>query len=136
MGDATASAVVPSDRFQLGSCTKAMTATLLAVLIGQGTLQWGLCLPQALPSLAARIHLDYAACTVALLACHRSGLRRDLHRRHWPRPYALPVTEARSAVAELLLSSPPLSPPDSQFRYSNVGYIVLGAIMKETTGHS
>ena len=39
--------VTRSDAFHIGSCTKAMTATLLAILIDQGRLRWETTLAEA-----------------------------------------------------------------------------------------
>ncbi|MFT5681401.1 MAG: CubicO group peptidase (beta-lactamase class C family), partial [Myxococcota bacterium] len=41
--------VTHEDRYHLGSCTKAMTATLTAVLVENGTLSWETTLAEAFP---------------------------------------------------------------------------------------
>src|SRR5262245_34666781 len=43
--------VTVDDRWHLGSCTKAMTATLIALLVERGDLAWDKTLPQLLPEL-------------------------------------------------------------------------------------
>src|SRR5690606_25105472 len=44
------------DVWHLGSCTKAMTATLLATLVADGTLAWETTLAEALPDLREAMH--------------------------------------------------------------------------------
>src|SRR5690349_6522209 len=41
-----------ADLVHLGSCTKAMTATMIATLVEEGKLSWGLTLAEALPDLS------------------------------------------------------------------------------------
>jgi CubicO group peptidase (beta-lactamase class C family) len=45
----TAERITIDDRFHLGSCTKAMTATLVAMLVEQGKLNWTTTLANFLP---------------------------------------------------------------------------------------
>lgn len=126
------------DRFHLGSCTKAMTAVLVAMLVEQGRLGWDTKLPEALPSLKDRIHTELRTVTVDHLLAHRAGLSPKLH----PRPRSLAVLlearrspevcrRERMAFLERALSEAPESAPGATYAYCNVGYVVLGAICEE-----
>src|SRR4051812_30681891 len=53
-GDATK--VTVNDRFHIGSCTKAMTATLCAMLVEEGKLSWDRTLAEAFPELKNKMH--------------------------------------------------------------------------------
>jgi CubicO group peptidase (beta-lactamase class C family) len=125
------------DRFHLGSCTKAMTAVLVGVLVEEGELDWTTPLAEALPSVAPAMHPEMRAVTVDHLLAHRAGLAADLH----PTPASLrDLVEARRspqvsrrqrmAFVEQILKAKPSSEPGSTFIYSNAGYIVLGAIVE------
>src|SRR5688572_16104678 len=67
-----------ADTLHLGSCTKAMTATLCAMLVEEGKIAWDTTLPQALPELKDEIHPDYQAVTLEQLLTHRAGLPGDV----------------------------------------------------------
>ncbi|MFO0846737.1 MAG: serine hydrolase domain-containing protein, partial [Gemmataceae bacterium] len=47
--------VLAGDCFHLGSCTKAMTATLCALLIEQGKLRWGSTIAEVFPDVAPQL---------------------------------------------------------------------------------
>lgn len=122
--------VTVDDLWHLGSCTKAMTATLLARSVEAGRLQWTTTVAEALPDIAAKMHTDARAITVAHLLAHRSGLPGgpppDLWQRLWT--WNQPLPEARTEVASVMLAAAPQSRLGEQFLYSNAGYIVAGAI--------
>jgi CubicO group peptidase (beta-lactamase class C family) len=56
--------VALTDRFHLGSCTKSMTATMIARLVEAGKLSWELALEEALPDLAPAFHRRYRTVTL------------------------------------------------------------------------
>lgn len=122
--------VTVDDLWHLGSCTKAMTATLLATFVDEQRLGWSSTVAEALPALAARMHKDSRAITVEHLLAHRSGLPAappdQLWRRLWSWQGTLPA--ARSEVARTMLAKAPERPPGSRALYSNAGYMIAGAI--------
>lgn len=63
-----------TDQFHLGSLTKAMTATLLAVIINEGYYTWNTTLEQALPDLASSMSTDYLNVTLRQLTAQRGGI--------------------------------------------------------------
>jgi serine-type D-Ala-D-Ala carboxypeptidase/endopeptidase len=115
-------------RFEIGSVTKTMTATLLALLADRGALslddeigRW----------LAAGPN---AAITVRELATHTSGLPRigpslTPERQATPNPWA-GYTFAQ-AEQDLRAITPA---PDHPHRYSNLGYHLLGLILERAGG--
>ena len=125
------------DRFHIGSDTKSMTATLVAMLIEEGRLRWDTTLPELFPELAARMRPEYRAVTVEMLMHHRSGLPDD---RSDPASFlrlsALrgTVREQRRAAVAMGLARPPVCPPGTRNVYANMNYDILGAAVERLTG--
>jgi CubicO group peptidase (beta-lactamase class C family) len=125
------------DRWHLGSCTKAMTATLTALLVEDGRLSWETTLADAYPDEVTR-QPAWGPATIEMLLRHRSGLRED---RRWPdapwnKPLSGTVEEQRRHVARALLAEAPESAPGSATSYSNGGYMVVGSVLEMRTGAS
>ncbi len=126
--------VTSNDKFHIGSCTKAMTATLVAMLVDRGKLSWNTTLAQALPELAEDMHPGYRAVTVRHLLAHRAGLAPSS--RSWPKGksfmdmHNLPgsATEQRLAYTKMMLAQKPEATPGEKYVYSNAGYSILGLI--------
>ena len=131
-------AVTKDDQWHLGSCTKAMTATLLAKQVAAGKFQWSTTLAQALPQLAEGMHEQARAITVAQLLQHRAGLPANPARALW-RSASLEANgdrELRRRIASALLSVAPEAKLGERFLYSNAGYMVAGAIAERTADAS
>lgn len=120
------------DRFHLGSCTKAMTATWAGMAIDAGRLRWDTTLAAAFPDLADRMHPDYRAATLAQLLEHRAGLPANVD--WWGAPANLPPPLQRRWVAASALGRRPTAAPGSAFGYSNLGYVLAGAMVEAATG--
>src|SRR3954452_2316694 len=65
--------VTVRDQFHLGSCTKSMTATLIATLVEEGKLSWDTILAQAFPDLVDLMNPAYRSVTLEQLFAHRGG---------------------------------------------------------------
>src|SRR5215471_18059742 len=63
-----------ADRFHLGSCTKAMTATLVAMLVEEGKLNWTTTLGELLAGTVKPMHAAWEKVTVRQVLAHRAGL--------------------------------------------------------------
>lgn len=133
--------LTPGDTFHLGSCSKAMTATLAAILIEEGYFTWTSKLSELLPDI--NLHPDYQDATFEMLLSHRAGLISD-GRDTFPgdylfialqNPFLSPVS-ARDYYANKILPLKPQVSPGSKFIYSNGGYIIAAHIMEELTGNS
>ncbi len=129
--------VTAHDRFHIGSCTKAMTATLVQGLVEQGTLAWPDTLAETFPDLADRMHEAYRSVTLLELAAHRGGMPGK--EATWPAGLTFrqvhdlpgPPREQRRAYVEKILAQAPVAKPGTTFLYSNAGYVVLGAACEE-----
>ena len=131
--------VTTADRFHLGSDTKAMTATMLAMLVEQGRLRWDTTLAEAFPDLRETMHPDYRAVTLEQLLQHRGGTPADLTRDGlWARLCKREGTprEQRELLAKTVLSWPSAKPPGTEFLYSNAGYAIAGVMAERASGEA
>lgn len=128
-------AVEPGDLWHIGSCTKAITATLLATYVAEGRLSWTDTLAEALPDFAGDMSETAANATIADLLRHRAGLP--------PNPTGVLMLrlfeeEARvgreAAILEGLSEATNAPGPGDQGRYSNLGYMVAGVIAERLGG--
>lgn len=115
------------DKFHIGSCTKAMTATLAAVLVQTGLLSWTSTLEAVFPERAAKMHHLFRQATLEQLLTHRAGTPENGKNYGQQKE---PVTEQRLAYMDSVLSQCPVSAPGPHFRYSNAGYIIAGAMLE------
>jgi CubicO group peptidase (beta-lactamase class C family) len=127
------------DPFHLGSCTKAMTATLFAVLVEQGKVSWDSTLGALFPEIH-NMNEAYRSVTVSMLLAHMSGLSDELFNREdfmkkISDPKISPST-ARQWVAVEFLSTQPKTNPGSKWDYSNAGYIIVGRIIEKVSGQT
>jgi CubicO group peptidase (beta-lactamase class C family) len=126
-----------TDKFHLGSCTKAMTATQVAIYIEKGLLNWNTTLAQLFPELSVTMHPYFKTVTVAMLAAHRSGISIDITQVNggtlWQtiRDPNLNAMKGRYLVAQTVLRLAPQTLPGTSFSYNNINYIILGAILEK-----
>lgn len=121
-----------TDSVHLGSDTKAMTALLIARLIDRQQLAFDTSMRQAFPDLAEKMNAEMAQVTVRDLLDHTAGLPLNHNYTALMRANVPLVEQRRQLAAEALAK-----PPDSKigaYSYSNVGYIILGAIIESKAG--
>lgn len=130
--------VTSGDLWHLGSLTKAMTATLAAVLVERGEIAWGTTVGELFPDLVGNMDSQYVDATLEDLLYHRAGLPVDVTRSpSWPFlrwDTTAIIVQRRRFAAELLAMSP--EGPRGRFLYTNAGYIVAGAMLEQVTGVS
>jgi len=124
--------VTADDLWHLGSCTKAMTATLLARYVERSAIAWTTTVADGLPDLAAGMHEGAKAITLQQLLVHRSGLPGGPPPKLWARlfDYGDSDVVARTEVASTMLAKAPRKPPGERFLYSNAGYMVAGSMLE------
>jgi CubicO group peptidase (beta-lactamase class C family) len=143
----SAERITLDDRFHLGSCTKAMTATLVAMLVEEGKLNWTTTLGELFADTVKPLHPAWEKVTLRQVLAHRAGLPLEpdglnpvigLLRELMRPPRTLPGTlpQQRLEIARQALSRPPGIPPDTKFYYSNVGYVLAGAVLEQLTGRA
>lgn len=121
--------VTQDDLWHLGSDGKAMTATLIARLVERGDLKWNTRMDEVFPDLAKDFHPDMREVTIEQLLMHRSGLPPNLNLLLYQ---GQDVRKLRRRAARNHLAKPPSHPPGSHMEYSNLGYIIAGAVVEAT----
>ena len=116
------------DLWHLGSCTKAMTATLCARLVEQGKLKWDSKVGDLCTDQGEQIHADWRDVTLEQLLSHRASMSAIPPLPLWLK---LAGHDGSRDAREMLLShgwlkSAPAAPPGSKWEYSNAGYMLAG----------
>ena len=126
---ATGERLTPRHRFRVASHTKSFTAAGILKLREQGKLK----LDDPVGQFVARLHASVARTTIAQLLSHSAGLIRDgsdagqfLDRRLF-----LSTDELMAA-----LHDPPAIEPNTRFKYSNLGYGLLGKVIEACAGEA
>ncbi|QDU66373.1 serine hydrolase domain-containing protein [Engelhardtia mirabilis] len=123
--------------WHLGSCLKAMTATLAARYVESGNLAWTSSPAQVFAQRFETIDPSWSKVTLEQLLSHRAGVVANIPGR------ALAVSlqmdtgapaDARARLVEQILSEPTEMPPGSGYLYSNIGYTLAGAMIEAVGG--
>lgn len=130
-------ALTTADRFHIGSNAKALTATIIASLVGEGKLDWETRVADVLPGIADSMQPGYRDITVEHLLAHTSGVPSFTSGRDWRRipDVGGDVRAQRRAFAEWVLARPPAGTP-GEMSYSNAGYAIVAAVAEAATGRS
>lgn len=122
-----------NDVVHIGSCTKAMTSTMLATLVAEGVLRWDSTLAETIPALKDAIHADYHGATLWELATHRA--RVPANAKSWWAHANVEVKERRLAhLKENLKDAPTVKA--GEYLYSNLGYMAAGCMAEAVTGQT
>ncbi len=131
-----------NDKFLIGSCAKAFTATTAAILVEEGRLNWETTLRDVFPDLD--MLPEYENITVEQLLSHRAGLPKNLKegKASWLIDYEF--DKKRGSSPEILrlqylektLQSKFINPPGLRIHYSNSGYLIVGSILEKISGQS
>lgn len=121
--------VTNGDQWHLGSCTKAMTATLAARLIDRGLLKWETTIGEVF---GAKVHPAWQPVQLVWLLSHRSGASLNFDQALWERMVARGGTnrEQRRFFVNEGLSVPPSTTPNAETHYSNAGFMIAGAMLE------
>jgi len=120
------------DQVHVGSCTKAMTATMIGTLVDEGALNWSSTIAAVFADLAEAVHPDYRAVTLLQLLNHRAGMPPNVE--WWRLGRDRSPTRQRTYMLDKKLKEAPASKPGTEFLYSNVGYAVAGLMAEQVTG--
>jgi CubicO group peptidase (beta-lactamase class C family) len=121
--------VTPDTLFALGSCSKAFTATSIAVLADEGKLALDAPVRTYLPDFLLEDPAASATLTTRELLTHQSGLPR--HDFFWYRaPFSRDELYARLRFLE------PAGPPRAQWRYNSLMFVVAGRVVEKVSGES
>lgn len=127
--------VTRADRWHLGSCTKAMTATLAAVMVEGGEITWQTTVQSAFPDL--EIHDGFKAATLQDLLGNRAGLPTEIPPALWSALWNTSTSPRahRAQLAEAMLAREP-SGLIGTYEYSNAGYMIAGAMLERAADES
>jgi CubicO group peptidase (beta-lactamase class C family) len=130
MGDDTK--VTETDLWHLGSCTKAMTATLIGILVHEGKLAWDTTLAEVFPEDAEQMDDAFRKITLMHLLTHRSGL--PANGASWSLSKDRSLPEQRHELLRRMIKVSVSNEPGAKFLYSNVGYALVGLIAETKMG--
>ncbi len=130
LGDDTP--VTAGDLWHIGSITKSFTSLLIAIHVERGEMSWTSTLGELLGASRAG---KFAPVTLSQLLSHRAGLPANVP------PSAMgavmqgsPAVEVqRQRVLDAALAGEPAAAPGAAFAYSNLGYIIAGAMLESKT---
>jgi len=137
--------VSSDDKFLIGSCGKAFTATLAAILIEEGYLEWDTSVRDVFPDL--EMHPKWENITIEQLLSNRSGYDdnklptsefivtkmlpwEDLHDL-WN--LNSPPMDLRFLYLKRAINHKPSHPPDKVVIYSNSGFLIAGVMLEKVT---
>jgi CubicO group peptidase (beta-lactamase class C family) len=125
--------MTPETLLRIGSVTKVFTATAVLQLRDQGKLQLDEPITRHLADFRIQNPFpDAPEITIWHLLTHTSGLPREAAFPYWT-DHAFPSREEIVAAAA---SQTLIYPPGTEYRYSNLGVSLLGAIIEEVSGKS
>jgi len=120
-------AVTPDTRFGIGSCTKAVAATAIGLLVDDGKMKWDDKVTTHIEWFRLKDPLANREVTLRDLLCHRTGLPRN--DELWYRaPWSLEETVKKLAHLE------PSTSFRSTYEYSNLPFIVSGFAIESAGG--
>ena len=129
-------AVTDRDLWHIGSCTKSMTATMIARLVERGMFDWDIPIAPLFINGNAPVHPGFAHLTLRHLLTHRSGMPRDAQAASVDACFnsGHPIRAQRDLIAREAMLQGPMQPPGEAFCYSNLGYLVAGMVVEGLAG--
>jgi CubicO group peptidase (beta-lactamase class C family) len=129
--------IQPGDKFHMGSNTKALTALLIAVLVREKKLSYQLSLKKAFPEYADTMAPALRTVTLDLLLRHRAGLQNDVPDWWIFAKKGTTSRQQRQALMKAILTDKKATvKPDVAFSYSNLGYVMAGAMVERVVNDS
>ena len=121
--------VTPDTLFPVGSCSKAFTATAVALVADEGRIALDTPVRTYLPDFSLQDPVASATLTPRDLLTHQSGLPR--HDLFW---YRAPFS--RDELYRRLRFLEPGGPPRTRWRYNSLMFVVAGRIVEKVSGES
>ena len=126
--------ITTDDLFHIGSDTKSMTATLIAILIEEGKLRWNSTPAEVFAGRGIKqIDPAWKRVTLEELLSHHAGVRPNPDMSTLDSLLIFKPREQRLRVCRTILEKPPDHEPGKDFLYSNAGYIIAGAMVEAVT---
>lgn len=118
--------------YRIASISKTMTATAALQLAERGVLQLDDRIQTFLPWFRSRRDPGLARITVRHLLTHLAGIERDGDTAHWQHGRFPTLAQVRDHVQDGIAVFRPLE----TFKYSNLGYAIVGQVIAAATGTS
>lgn len=121
------------DLWHMGSCTKAMTATMIAYLIEKGDLRWDLTMAEAFPQYASIMDSEHGAINIHQLLTHTAGFPRDADWSQFERDFTPGLDAASSRLLQVRQAATIYLeyPPGQGYLYSNLDYVVAASMAEQ-----
>jgi D-alanyl-D-alanine carboxypeptidase len=119
-----------ANRFRIGSITKMFTAVMILQLVDEGKLKLTDKLDPFFPQVP-----NAQKITIAQILAHRSGIP-NVRREGDSQRNVNTIPMTKDEMLALIVKSTPDFEPDTNHRYSNSGYLLLGLILENLTGKS
>lgn len=135
----SAELVTLEDKYHIGSCTKSMTATLAALLVEEGKVQWSSRIIDIFPEFKEGIHKSYHKTTLEQLLSMTGGVPNvfEKYRKLWNTIYANKKTmtpvEQRSFLLKEVLKREASYKPGNSFVYSNSSVTIAGMMLEKVS---
>jgi CubicO group peptidase (beta-lactamase class C family) len=127
--------ITVDDRMHLGSCTKAFTATLAAVLVADGTIKWDSTVGEVLGKNEPRINDAWKPVALEDLLRHRGGAPADPQPDEWQAAFGCKTSpsECRAAFVRGIIGRAPQQARGTHV-YSNQSYAIAGRMLEVAAG--
>lgn len=123
--------VTIQDKYHIGSCSKAFTATLAAKLVEEEEMDWDTTVGEVLRSLKPNEGFEKA--TLKQLVSNTGGFPKEVPPKIWSDDAwgaKGDLVEQREQFAEAMLALEPRYVPGTQNEYSNTGFAIAGVMME------
>jgi CubicO group peptidase (beta-lactamase class C family) len=141
VGTRQAGAQIPvqrTDRFHLGSDTKAMTSLLAAMAVEGGKLRWTSTLAEVFPELAEQMAPGLGGVTLVQFLSHTSGVPSDnealLALLQQSNGEDGNLNDLRYWLLGQFVKQPLAIKPGTRFAYANMNYVIVGAMLERVSG--
>ena len=141
VGTRRAGAQIPvqrTDRFHLGSDTKAMTSLLAAMAVEEGKLSWTSTLAEVFPELANHMAPGLGEVTLVQFLSHTSGVPSDnaaiIALLQQASGEDGNLNDLRYWLLRQVVKQPLAMKPGTRFAYANINYVIVGAMLERLSG--
>lgn len=124
-----------NDQISIASCTKSMNATLAAIVVSKGEINWNTTLEDVFPELSADMNKRYRSVSLEQLLSHSAGVP-GMNAFWKSKEYAHAVQfegtprEQRYELLRIVTEQRPIFRPGTDFEYSNAGHYIAGSMIE------
>lgn len=122
------------DKWHMGSITKSMTATVAARLVEKGLIEWSTKVVDVFPDMRSQAQPALQDINLEQLLSHSAGLVRDFDWLSYEDSTLTDREIRMKVVADAMKSG--LSGDVGNFSYSNLSYVVAGAMLEQVADKS